>query len=816
MWGNSAMLKIYLQLVALTVFLSASAQNSTPNDRQPNSVTPANWEELHQDGRVAEAFSLAQQQLSGPKKEFYLGVLAFQAKQWNDSVNYLTQSLAANHDLADYIYLYRGQANRALNEPQKALEDFKKAQQSSRLKFIADVSQFQEAEIYQGLKQWKKAEPIYKKLQKRLARSKYYPAVLWGSLSSQMATKTQSRFICRNAKELYLKYPSFEKVADWGIVLSENMVNGHKLNCVTTFKEQRLRLQRMLWAGMEEKALGEIQSLQKNSSSSTKYLVDELLVTYYLHEGYVDEAQKVLNTYASSKGDDADYLLLVGKVYSRASNPAKSAEAYYKASQSLGGNSASSALFQSGFMSYLAADYKASSQKFTELMSKFPGYRWRADIVWYQAWLKYLQKDFGGAEKDFLAIIEEKSKKPRVWKEHKDDKINYWLAMSYMRQDKKDKAIELFSSLTHDESVGYYSVAAFQRLNQISNRQLASLAGKFNVHENWWLPEALAGANPKDKEEENLVVQQDPFEQKVDALLSTEDKSRDELPEDVVATGPQSKLESDVKAVYMNSIDKSIQRATALIKVGEDELAYREVLETEGQRLTNEQKQWLLKAHQSINSFNRSVVLASYFYSDQVAKLGLYHGSDYWNYSFPKAYEKSVTRYSKQWGTPAELVWSIMRAETIYRPDAISPVGARGLMQVMPKTGRKLASMTGENFEVDDLLKPTVSVKMGSYYLARLMKKFKGNIPLVAAAYNGGPHRVQAWMHYFGGLDMDEFIEHIPFQETRNYAKKVTKYYAIYNLLYNKKTDATDLLSKPIGFKIEGSIPSMETWERYE
>src|SRR5262249_49922003 len=161
-----------------------------------------------------------------------------------------------------------------------------------------------------------------------------------------------------------------------------------------------------------------------------------------------------------------------------------------------------------------------------------------------------------------------------------------------------------------------------------------------------------------------LVVQKDPFEEKVDAMLSYEDKAREMLADDVATSGPQQNLESDVKAVYFNSVDKSIQRANALIKVGEDEMAYREVIETEGQRLTNEQKQWLLKAHQSINSYNRSVVLASYFFSDQVAKLGLFHGSDYWNYSFPKAYEKSVKKYSKQWGTPQELIWSIMRAET--------------------------------------------------------------------------------------------------------------------------------------------------------
>jgi soluble lytic murein transglycosylase len=796
-----------LFFIALTFITSTSfAQNNLK------------WEDLNQDGRTAEAYTLAKSQLQGAKKDFYLGVLALQAKQWDDATAYLSESIAGNRELNDYIYLYRGQAHLAKKEPQKALSDFKRAEELSHLNFVGYVAEFYQAEIYQDLKQWKKADPIYTKLTKKLKNTKYYPAVLWGALSSHLG-QGKSQRVCRQAKELFLKFPAYEKVADWTIVLGNNMVNGKKLNCVTTFAEQKLRLQRMLWAGMEEKALTEINFLKSQARGSTKYIVDEVMVSYLLHEGHVDEAQKILDTYAATMGNDPDYLLLVGKVNSRANNPEKGVAAYYKASQLLRGNSGAGALFQAGFLSYQAQNYKGASEKFEEFAKKFPRHRYFSDVTWYQAWLKYLQKDYAGAEQDFLAIIEAKNKKPRAWRQHKEDKLNYWVGMSLLRQDKKDRAIEIFSQLTNDESVGYYSVAAYQRLTQISQRQLASNNPiKFSVHENWWLPEALANGGKKDKDDEALVVPLDPFDEKVDAMLSYEDKAANALSEDLTVDGavPTSHLESDVKSVYFNNVDRSIQRANALNHVGEDELAYREVIETEGQRLTTQQKLWLLRAHQSINSYNRSVVLASHFFSDEVAKLGLYHGSDYWNFSYPKAYEKTVNKYATQWKIPQELVWSIMRAETIYRPDAISPVGARGLMQVMPGTGRKLASLNGEPFEVDDLLKSTTSIRMGSYYLQRLMKKFKGNIPLVAAAYNGGPHRVQGWMHYFGGLEVDEFIEHIPYQETRNYVKKVTKYYAIYNLLYNKKTDAMNVLAKPIGFKIEGTIPSMETWERYE
>jgi soluble lytic murein transglycosylase len=773
------------------------------------------WEDLLHEGHHSDAYNLAKQQLHGPKADFYLGILALQNNNYDEAIDSLTKAIPANHDLNDYILFFRGQAHLAKGEGQKALEDFKKAESSTSLKYLGDVSQFYEAESYLALKQWKRAEILYRKELKKLRRTKYHPANLWGYLVAQVKNNKANK-VCRQAKELYLKYPSFDAVSDWGIFLNDNTVNGKKLGCISTLKEQKLRIQRMLWAGLEEKTLGEIQDLMKRAGSQHKYTIDELMVSYLIHVGHIDEAQKLLSKYAKEKENDYDYLMLVGRVQSRSNTPQKGVDAYYKAYQlSKHVKQAAPSLFQSAFLSYQVGDYASATDKFKEYSSKYSNQRSYSDSQWYLAWLQYLQKDYVTAEKSFSEILEAKKSKPRLWSSHKEDKITFWIAMSQLRQGKKDQALELFSEMTHDEEVGYYSVAAYQRVRQMTGRDLASTA-KTMVHENWWLPEAVAGAVKKDNEEDNLTEAEDPFVTQVDSILASEEKTDDALSDELVLQRIPQYLGKDIKSVYFNNLEKTMQRALALSRVGRDDLAYREVIDTEGNKLTNEQKQWLLKAHQSVNSYNRSVVLASYFYSDQIAKMGLYHGTDYWDYSYPRAYEKIVMKYSRQNQVPPELLWSIMRAETIFRPDAISPVGARGLMQVMPRTSRKLASIMGESVEVDDLLQPPVAIRYGAKYLSRLMTKFKGNVSLSAAAYNGGPHRVQAWMHYFGGLDMDEFIEHIPYQETRNYVKKVTKYYAIYNLLYKKKADATELLSKPIGFKFDGSIPTMETWERVD
>ncbi|MCJ8276231.1 MAG: lytic transglycosylase domain-containing protein, partial [Bdellovibrionales bacterium] len=210
---------------------------------------------------------------------------------------------------------------------------------------------------------------------------------------------------------------------------------------------------------------------------------------------------------------------------------------------------------------------------------------------------------------------------------------------------------------------------------------------------------------------------------------------------------------------------------------------------------------------------HRSAYIGTRHFAGVRTHLGLHLGASIWQFVYPRAYEDYVLAHSQKFAVPAEFIWSIMKAETNYRPDAISPVGAKGLMQVMTHTGRKVASLMGTEIQGEDLLKPHVSVKIGSRYLKRVLKKFKGKVPLAAAAYNGGPHRVHKWLSQFGHLEMDEFIEHIPFLETRNYVKKVVRYYTVYNLLYNKDADASSWLADLVDVHLEGSPPTRETWE---
>jgi soluble lytic murein transglycosylase len=132
------------------------------------------------------------------------------------------------------------------------------------------------------------------------------------------------------------------------------------------------------------------------------------------------------------------------------------------------------------------------------------------------------------------------------------------------------------------------------------------------------------------------------------------------------------------------------------------------------------------------------------------------------------------------------LMWAIMTVESSYNPDSISPADAIGLMQVIPRTGIKVAEMLGdEDFGPFDLINEDVAIRHGAFYYSKLVEKFRGQELLAIAGYNGGPHRVAAWMDKRGdSMPMDEFVEEIPFTEARGYTKKVIRFLALYLRIY--------------------------------
>lgn len=148
---------------------------------------------------------------------------------------------------------------------------------------------------------------------------------------------------------------------------------------------------------------------------------------------------------------------------------------------------------------------------------------------------------------------------------------------------------------------------------------------------------------------------------------------------------------------------------------------------------------------------------------------------------FPLSYMEVIRHHARELAIPAHWVLAIIRQESAFNPNARSPVGALGLMQLMPKTGREMARHHGLHLKsVADLRKPETNILLGTRYLKELSGRFDGQLALTAAAYNAGPHRVQRWLSGKMPEDPVIWVENIPYEETRTYVQHVLSYAKIY------------------------------------
>lgn len=336
------------------------------------------------------------------------------------------------------------------------------------------------------------------------------------------------------------------------------------------------------------------------------------------------------------------------------------------------------------------------------------------------------------------------------------------------------------------------------------------------------------------------------------AILGSTSQAQFEAPAD--ESSDVSETEQDkVKVTSFKDpkLRERFQRASNLSSLGFKEWAKWELFEIERRTSNKIYLKMLMESYEKIGSYNRTEYISEVYFSNEREKIYIQNravaavekkseinskkasvmGADkipnismddsaaledqktLWRYNFPKAFQENVDEYSSKFNVSNSLILSIMRAESQFNKDAYSPVGARGLMQIMPYTADQIAKLLGEqNTTENDLFTPNVNIRLGTRYLQRLQKTFENQVPLIAAAYNAGPHRVFSWLNNFGTLEMDEFIEHVPFNETRNYIKKVLRNYVIYTELYKPNSEPGTQAQQSLPSGIMNSYPSTYSW----
>ncbi|MGP1415458.1 MAG: flagellar assembly lytic transglycosylase [Treponema sp.] len=152
---------------------------------------------------------------------------------------------------------------------------------------------------------------------------------------------------------------------------------------------------------------------------------------------------------------------------------------------------------------------------------------------------------------------------------------------------------------------------------------------------------------------------------------------------------------------------------------------------------------------------------------------------------YPRPFYNEVSKWAKEYNVPEYIFYALVRSESFFRPLVVSHAGAIGLSQLMPSTAKDIArALKVSHYDVTN---PDTNIRFGTYYLSRMLNRFDGRFMPSMCSYNAGPVAVSRWLKKSTIKEEDLFVETIPYDETRNYGKKLLSTACIYGMLYYNK-----------------------------
>ncbi len=834
----------------LAILLSVgSAKSFAQNSDKKGTVPPL--KELFAQAKWDEVLRRTEKENGSLKPEeqgFQLlarAMALYQKKSWLQLAKVAANVKTKTSVWDDYADYYMAEAFYNLNRYRDAREAIDKIKKDRTNQKLFTDAQVLNAKVVLAEGRFTEAKLVLSKFEKSMRNQPEFPSILWEVARAEKGLKNQGGF-CGRLMKLYKDYPDSDVVKNWGPFFDENKFESRETMCSFGWADLQSRIKSLLRAGLVDKAKKEVDAVVQRAQGQKTYEIDRIRAHFMVHEGEVNAAMDLMAPYFQDRQTDASYLNLMASAAARAGDSSTAIGTYQKIYKlSPGSKMGRQALFQAAFLSYQFQDYDGATRRFREFLGKHKGSGLSVDAEWHLSWISYLKNDYSKALEGFAALKSRLTRKRSSNRSQTVERIDYWTAMAHLKLKNYKEARPLFDEIAKSGSGdAYYSLAAKERLKQLnepkltepevpvkmvktppSSRWLAfvnqtpvqspwkSMLTAFDNSRRW------AKASPRTNEAEGETEETMTATTSLEGVPQVDDSESEEAVSEVVATIAEPEATEEDKSIPLSSsqdprIVQRLERARQLIALDMQDYAKWELYEIERRTSNKDYLKALMTEYEKVGHFNRSSRIATDSFGAIRRSGGIEGQRNFWEKAYPKAHVQYVSEYSRKFGIPPEMVWAIMRAESSYKKDAISPVGALGLMQVMPKTGTKISELMGDkNFEPRSLLEPQMAIKVGTKYLSRMFKVFEGNRALVAASYNAGPHRVLLWLSRFGTLDEDEFIEHIPFVETRNYVKKVMANYQVYAHLYSNQKEVFPEVARPLNIKVKEPVPTKETWE---
>jgi soluble lytic murein transglycosylase len=403
------------------------------------------------------------------------------------------------------------------------------------------------------------------------------------------------------------------------------------------------------------------------------------------------------------------------------------------------------ALLSAGNMYLLKRDYDHAIDYFRELQQRFPNGGRASYAHWKTAWLAFRQGRTDEARQGFenqIALYPDSAEIPAAL---------YWRARLAEEEGNPAMARAFYQKLSDRFRNYYYAELGRQRLKSLQGADVAS--------------------------SKQSPSQQDPIR---DASL------KEALPH-YALLDRVSPLSTAGKITAADPPDDNLRvaRARLLSNGGLADMAVRELQAAASQEGGTWAPPEMARIYQDGGRYDRGIEIMkrstpNYFAVD-LPDLP----RPYWEALFPKAYWTDLRKYSVINGLDPYLVASLIRQESEFNALALSRANAVGLMQLLPKTGKSVAKQVKlKGYNAPQLYTPAVNLELGTRYFKDMVDKYNGQFEYALAAYNAGTDRVGDWLEQGHYRDPQEFVESIPFTETREYVQAILRNANVYRQLY--------------------------------
>jgi soluble lytic murein transglycosylase len=739
-------------------------------------------------------------------ENFKKGNELFESGRYSEALLLLEQIPLDDWSFGPYAGWVRGQALIKLERYKDAASVLEKVRKSKVSRALIYKATFDLGIANFKLERYRKARQLFRSIERKTRWYDLYPELLYHLTWLELNYKNRWR-ACKYARKLFSRFPDREISKGWSMDLSSNKVFEKPTTCQANFSTKQKRLRNLQLSGLDTQAKSELEQLIELRSSELEKVYAK--VDYLVQEGDPYQGLQLMLAVLEKGKNSRDYLKRVAKVAARSEEVSLATYFYNQIYKKWPRNRhGREALFNAGILNYQYQNYDVANALLTEYSNKFWRFRTGKTALWYAAWTDYLRGNNVESAKNIEKLLKRYRRKP--WQNSRWERLRFWLAMNYLVDDgKKDRGIKILQDLAKNQLFTYYQMLSEEKLNQMGESVDGSQGSSLIAlnDENAFMAQDVES----DDEEPTADAEE------TDEEAESDDSSTDEK----TLVADDESTDVDIQDFATNFKDprlqKRFERAKALHIGGFDEYATWELREIERRTSNREYLERLIDFYRESGNYRRAAYISQIYFGLKRERKGIEGVRYLWTAAYPQAYDAEVSKASERFEIPKNQVWAFMRAESFFDPGARSPVGAMGLMQMMPYTANRLRNfLPGSDpaFKPTDLFTPEVSIKFGTRYLARLNAQFDADLPFVAAGYNAGPHRVKGWLGTFGDLSVAEFIEHIPYKETRNYVKKVVRNHSIYGKLYGSSKNSEVSFHRSARVQWQKATPFQEEWEK--